>query len=148
MFDDQKKHKKDILKLFNCSGAYQDSFFRPFESFSDAKKNVKSLAAFPIINLNYALLFTSTSLTNCILGLANIIIGITTFDSSDLKHGGRNLKDGAMHLISALYYAASIIIDTLDTLVRLITHSLATVALVPSKIAELTSEYLPSSLKF
>ena len=38
VFDREKKAKQANLVTFMCSGDYQDSFFKPFNSFSDAKK--------------------------------------------------------------------------------------------------------------
>lgn len=146
MFYKEKKSKQHNLETFMCSGHYQDSFFKPFNSFSSAKKNVKALAALPIINLGLALHATLNALVLTTFGLANLAIGAATFDLKELKCGGANLKVGARCLVSALYHAVSIINDTLETLVRLVTHSLATVALGVSKTAEAISEcFNPSS---
>lgn len=148
MFDIEKQTKKDNLIGLMCSGHYQDSFFKPFNSFSDAKKNVKALAALPILNLANALHATLNALFLTIFGLANLAIGAATFDLNELKCGGASLKDGARSLMGVLYHAVSIITDTLGTLVRLVTHSLATVALGVSKTAEAISEcFTPSTAR-
>lgn len=145
MFDSQRKKKKNALEPFACSGNYQTGFFAHFDSFSEAKRNVKALVALPIVNLSLALHATLDTLLSTIFGVANIAIGALTFDLDELKTGRRNLSDGAVYLKSALYFAASIITDTLTTLVRLVTHSLATVAFGASKIGEAISGCFASS---
>ena len=115
MFDALRQRKQLHLE-------YQSSFFTPFNSSSEAKNNVKALAIQPILNLLLALTFT-------ISGAIFIACGAVSFDLTKLKYGAFNLVKGALNIVASLYYLVSIITDTLETLVRLVTHSLATVAL-------------------
>ncbi|MBN9231963.1 MAG: hypothetical protein J0I93_14100 [Legionella sp.] len=135
MFENLDNHKQRRLNDFMCSGDYQNSFFKPFTSFSDAKKNVKAIAALPLINLGLALNLTLEALMTSTFGVANIVIGAETFDLDEIKCGGTNITLGAMSFLCALYYGASMILDTLDTFIRLVTHSLATIGLGLSKTA-------------
>lgn len=136
MFELEKAMKQSKLEEFKCAGAYQNSFFKSFYSFTDAKRNVKAIAAWPFINLSLALHQALNSLVYSAFGVANIAIGAVTFDLDELKQGCHNVKSGANFLLGALYHAVSIIIDTLNTLLRLVTHSLATLALGIGKAGE------------
>ncbi|RUR07228.1 hypothetical protein [Legionella sp. km772] len=136
MFELEKAMKQSRLDEFKCLSAYQNSFFKSFCSFTDAKRNVKAIAALPIINLALGLHQALNSLFYAALGVANIAIGAVTFDLNELNQGCQNVKSGINFLLGALYHAASIVIDTLTTLLRLVTHSVATVALGIGKIGE------------
>ena len=122
MFDALRQRKQLHLE-------YQSSFFTPFNSSSEAKNNVKALAIQPILNLLLALSRTYEALTFTISGAIFIACGAVSFDLTKLKYGAFNLVKGALNIVASLYYLVSIITDTLETLVRLVTHSLATVAL-------------------
>ena len=140
MFSSEIEAKQRNLTAYMCAGEYQNSFFKPFDSFFDAKRNVKAIAAYPIINLSLTLHSILNALVSTTFGVANIVIGAATFDLKELKGGGENLKTGGKSLMGALFYALSIVTDALITLVRLVTHSLATVALGVCKTGEAVAE--------
>lgn len=125
-FDKETQKKTNRARFFNFQLAYQTSFFEPFLSFTDAKYNVKAVVYRPLIDL---LLMTSAALKailNTSLGLVNLTLGIVTGDFKDIKKGAKNLKSGFELIISASFYALSIVTDCLDAILRLATHSLAT----------------------
>ncbi len=129
--------KKQFNKnYFNFGGDYHRSFFKPYTSFADAKNNVKALAFYPLVDTFLMLHALQDALIKTTLGLANLGIGLLTFSKADLYAGYKNVKGGAMSLVEAIVFTLSIVTDTLQSLVRLVTHSLSTVGLGISKTAQ------------
>ncbi len=119
--------QKMLAHKFNYSSHYEWSFFQPYQSINDAKCNAKAIFFRPIINCYLSLTALQESLLNATLGLANITIGCLTFDSKDIKGGCSSISASVNRLFSAVYFALFSIIDSLDALLRLATHSIATV---------------------
>ncbi|MFT4060452.1 MAG: hypothetical protein QM652_12995 [Legionella sp.] len=152
MFDNAIARKESNARFFGCvesslqhfmgKAGYDNSYFQPFDSFSDAKKNVKSIIFQPIIDAYLALTFLQWSLIHTTFGLANIAIGTITFDLDDLMTGSHNIERGITDLFDACYLAISIITDCLDNILRLATHTLATIGFSISKAGQaITSSF-------
>ncbi len=119
---------KTVLTETRSSGNYQKGFFSSFDSFSDAKSNLKALLVLPIDNLFSTLVYVSKALRNIIYGVMNIVIGAATFNKKELQSGLGFFKTAGLELVAAVYSAVSIITDTLAALLSLMTHSLFTLA--------------------
>lgn len=155
LFDAESKKNRNLCDFLRRSDenvgnllweqAYNNNFFKPFSSFVDAKRSVKSLIGWPIINFSLALHEILNILTYTILGLANIAIGIVTLDMGEFKNGFETLMRAMGAVICAIYYAMSIIGDTEATLICLLTRSLATVAFGVYKTGEAISECFTSA---
>lgn len=145
MFELSRKAKKINFQTFGCSGAYEFSFFRSYNSFQDTKSNVKALIYKPIINLFLSAHAVLNGLILTTLGIINLAIGLGTFSSKDLELGGNNVSKGFDNFIQSAYYAASIITDFVESVLRLITHTLGTIGYGINRAAQCVSSVFEPS---
>lgn len=143
MFKRAKKNKTAKVESYGIDGPYADSFFSPFKratyyypnsvedeinvsAFNDAKQNVKAIVLYPVVNAFLSVESLLKSLRNLFFAAANILSGVISADSDDLFAGVEALGKSIGNFIDACYFAVSIVIDCLDSLIRFITHSFAT----------------------
>lgn len=127
MFELPQQIQKNLSIKHNYNNFYQNSFFKPYKSLTEAKHNLKAIVFRPLVDTYLLLTTLQRALFTIGLGITNIALGIVTIDSTDLKSGGDALSDGAEALLNCIYYAQSIVTNCIDAILRLITHTLSTI---------------------
>ena len=128
--------KRAALVQSRCAGAYEDSFFTPFTSAEDAKRNIKAIAVRPIVDITSAFANLALCLSNFSIGLLTEAFGLLTLNSSDLRLGSDLMEISRNQLFISAYIAVSAITDCLDACARLLTHSMTTFGVASVNVIE------------
>lgn len=124
-------HKDDIFKAYKLSGNYENSFFTPYKScfnktaLDDLYLNVTAVFLKPLVDAAMVVTCASRSVNSFSCTVTNLIAGIVKLDSELLVLSLKSAKNTAINVVATVYFALSIVTDFIDSLVRLITHSMA-----------------------
>ena len=126
MYQDSSEKKQMLLANLMGSARFTNDYLRPFRSFSDAGIIFAALASYPLVNALLALFHIAMTLLGGVSLVFELCIYLATIEDRKLSMAFILLIRTTLSLLCATFYAAAIIIETLNILICLLTRSVVT----------------------
>jgi hypothetical protein len=126
MYQESSEQKQMLLANLMGSAKFTNDYLRPFQSFSDAGINLAALATYPLANALLALFQIAMTLLGGVPLVLELCIYLATIEVRKLSNAFILLIKTTFSLLCATFYAAAIIIETLNILICLLTRSVVT----------------------
>lgn len=108
-----------IIDRGNDDIFYHQTYLAPYHTLKDFRANAQACILKPLINLEQCLQHTLTLLNFVLISLVKLL-------TLDVSNAYDNLLHSSYKFLASVYFAASVVTDTVVSLLQLITHSGAT----------------------
>ena len=127
MYQESSEQKQMLLAKLMGSAKFTNDYLRPFQSFSDAGINLAALVTYPLANAILTLFQIAMTLLGGVSLVFELCIYFATIEDRKLSMALILLIRTTLSLMCTAFYAAMIIIETLNILICLLTRSVVTV---------------------